>query len=69
MERDVVVEDGEEQLLFVAEVLVDGSLADAGALGDGIDGGGLVALFGEDLGGGAKDRTGFGGAVNGPGHK
>ena len=47
---DVVVEDGEKELLLVAEVLVDGAFADAGAVGDGVDGGGFVALLSKDLG-------------------
>lgn len=51
-----VLDHGQEELLFVAEVPVDGLLADAGGLGDGVDAGAGVSLAQEHLGGGVEDR-------------
>nr|WP_235947993.1 hypothetical protein [Nocardia terrae] len=52
---DAEIDDVVQDFAFAAEVAVDGALADARAGGDLGDGGGLVAVGGEDLERGLDD--------------
>src|SRR6185437_11786451 len=60
VQRHGVAEDGEIEAGFVAEMVVDGGDVGVGAGADFADGGGLEAVFGEDLTG-SFDEAGAGG--------
>ena len=58
----VLVQQGEVEVELAGEVLVEHRLADAGALGDVVHRGGVVALGDEDLLGGAQELVASGSA-------
>lgn len=57
-----VTQDGEVEAGFIPEMVVDGGDVGSGASADVADGGGLEAVFGEDLAG-CIDEAGAGGVV------
>jgi hypothetical protein len=59
-----VAQNGEVQAGFIAEMIVDGGDIGSGAVADVADGGGLEAVFGENLPGGI-DEAGAGSVVVG----
>ena len=60
---DALLPEGRQDVLLRREIIEEGSLADVGGLGDGLDGGFLIAALREELQRGLKKAVASFGAV------